>query len=150
MKPGETLERAMWMDGTETVRQIALHKTVMLESMLQQAQSEGLALTPLRWVTKPVGDGRVPEVPDHIQGPDVCMLVGEADLLMGTALVANNFLAELDPSDLARIRVITRDAYATRYPRRQLLTNPQCDTLINDIGPVAALATLKHGRILEQ
>ena len=153
MKPGETVEIAIWSDGTDTPEQLARWKADVLKDMLEAARADNVALTPLRWIEKSPGDDRVPEVPDHIQGPSVKLLVAEADVQVMFA--GPNFLAELEPYDLARIRRITREAYQrwwnTKFKHRSVpLTNPQCDTLINDLGPEAAEASLRSGKMLIQ
>ena len=61
--------------------------------------------------------------------------------------MTNNFLAELEPSDLARLRRITRAAYARAFPWRRPLTDRQADTIICDLGPEAALDSLSAGRV---
>ena len=118
--------------------------------MMETARQQNTALTPLRGTEKRPGDDRVPPVPDHIQGPDVLLLVAEADVQVLMGYDPGNFLAELEPRDLGRLRGITRAAYARRYPVRAPLTNPQCDTLINDLGLDAALASLEHGQMIVQ
>ena len=150
MKPGETIETAIWLNGTETPELLARFQADAAEIMLEVAMSEGVALTPLRWATKQISDERVPEVPDHIQGPDVRLLVAEADVMENVTKDISRFLSELEPRDLVRLRRVTRDAYARQWPGQTVLTNRQCDTLINDLGPEAALASLESGRMFIQ
>lgn len=150
MKPGETMESAIWINGTEGAELLTRYRTDVMNAMLELAASQNLALTPLRWTEKRPGDDRVPPVPDHIQGPDVRLLVAEADVMAQTLVSAGNFLGELEPRDLARLRRVTREAYLRQYPGRAPLTNRQCDTLINDLGPDAALASLERGEMLIQ
>ncbi len=150
MKPGETVHSAIWVNGTETPALMERWQTDVLKDMLEVASAENVALTPLRWTEKAPGDDRVPEVPDHIQGPSVKLLVAEADV---KALPSTgNFLAELEPRDLALLRRLTREGYQrwwakTFSDRCRPLSNPQCDTLINDIGVEAALDSLKRGEM---
>jgi hypothetical protein len=151
VKPGDTVETAMWLDGTEPPELLARYRQDVLNAMLELARSQNLALTPIRWTEKRPGEDRMPEVPDHIQGPSVRLLVAEADVL---ACLENydvgNFLAELEPRDLMRLHRVTRKAYAKQFPGRVRLTDRQCNTLINDLGPDAALASLETGRMLIQ
>lgn len=67
------------------------------------------------------GDERVPGVPDHIQGQDVRLLVGEA-LVLGrkTVLKLNSFLNDLDPKDLTRLRQITLQVAALSTLRQNV------------------------------
>lgn len=151
MKPGQTVETAMWLDGNETPAQAAQFRQDVLTAMLEVARQQGMALSPLRWTEKHPGDDKVPEVPDHIQGPDVRLLVAEADVMACLEKVGvGNFLAELEPRDLMRLRRVTRKAYAKQFPMYHPLTDRQADTLINDLGPDAALASLETGRMLIQ
>ena len=82
-------------------------------------------------------------MPPHIQGPTIRLLIAEADLVIPNS---GNFLAELGPKDLRLLRNITRRAYALQYPGESRLTNRQCDTLINDFGPDAAVVALERGQ----
>jgi hypothetical protein len=148
VKPGETVETAIWLNGTETPEQMTMFKTDVASAMLEAATSQNVALTPLRWAEKRLGDDRVPEPPDHIQGPDVRLLVAEADVL--EAETESKFLSELEPRDLARLRRVTRETYDRQFPGYKPLTDRQCDTLINDLGPDAALASLETGRMFIQ
>ncbi len=152
MKPGDTVEpQAMWLDGTETPELLERYRQDVLNAMLALAQSQGLALTPIRWSQKLPGEDRVPEVPDHIQGPSVYLLVAEAEVMACLETYdPGNFLAELEPRDLLRLRGVTRKAYAKQFPGREPLSDRQCNTLINDLGPDAALASLETGRMLIQ
>ena len=152
MKPGETVESAIWVDGTETPALLDRYRTDVSGALLEIAGSHNVALTPLRWSEKLPGDDGVPEVPDHIQGPAVKLLVAECDV---KALPTSNFIADLEPRDLALLRRLTREGYglwwAKTFKGRPVpLTNPQCDTLINDIGVEAAMDSLKRGEVLIQ
>ena len=150
MNPGETVESAIWVDGTEPDQLLDRYRTDVMNALLEIASAQNVALTPLRWTEKAPGDDRVPEVPDHIQGPSVRLLVAEADV---KALPSTgNFLAELEVRDLALLRRLTREGYQrwwakTFSDRCRPLTNPQCDTLINDIGVEAAMDSLKRGEM---
>lgn len=151
MKPGETVETAIWVNGTETPELLAQFKQDVLNAMLSSSLSQGMALTPLRWVEKRPGEERVPEVPNHIQGPSVRLLVAEADVMACLETYdPGKFLADLEPRDLMRLRRVTRKAYAKQFPGRRRLSDQQCHTLINDIGPDAAMDSLKTGRMLIQ
>ena len=152
MKPGETLEAAIWVDGRETEGQLAQHKANVLEIMSAEVQAAGYALSPLRWLVKRPGEHRVPDVPEGLEGPDIHLLVAEADVM---TMAANNFLADLEPRDLQRLRYLTRHAYQRTWQQwvaeglakgpAPILTDRQCDTIISDHGPDAAVAALEIG-----
>ncbi len=148
MNPGEVLETAMWADGTETVEQLAKFETDIREQLAWFAENEGVIIGPLVIAVKKPGDDRVPQVPDHIAGPDVRLLVGEAKVVCRAPhfdIGESRFVDELEPNDLNRLRAITRKGYARAFPRRVRLTDRQCDTIINDLGPDAALDALRAG-----
>ena len=142
MKPGAVIEAAIWLGGTETEAQLDKYSADVLESMSVAAKANGCALSLLRWRTKKPGDDRVPVQPDHITGPDVRLLVCEATLV---PIISSNFLADLDPKDLILLRDLTRRAYARARPAEPPLADKQCDTVINDLGPDAAVAALERG-----
>jgi len=146
VKVGDVLETAIWADGRETAEQRQRFKRDMGVALNQIAS--GLVLGPIIFTEKRPGDERVPEVPDHIQGPDVRLLIAEAIViarLPDLNVQQGAFIAELEPDDLARLRRITRMSYALQKPFMVPLTDRQCDTIINDLGPDAALDTLRAG-----
>ena len=142
MRPGDTLETAVWVGGKETPAQFEQFKGDVMEQMTAAASASGYSLSPLRWFTKRPGDERVPEKPDHVSGPDVRLLVGEATVMPPLSF----FAAELGPNDLADLRALTRRRYVQAYPAEAPLTDAQCGPLINDLGPDAAVAALEKGQ----
>ena len=140
MKVGDTLEAAIWLDGCETPEMRAL----FMKTGRQAFEDTGAVIGPVTWVEKYPGEDRVPPVPDHVQGPDVRLLVVEATVI-ALSSPDSMFLDELEPDDLRRLRRITRRAYAKMFPKRALLTDRQCDTLINDLGPDSAAEALQAG-----
>lgn len=145
MTPGESLETALWADGTETKAQLERFERDLRVNLAEIAAGNGVIIGPLILHVKRPGDDRVPPVPDHIQGPDVRLIVATAKIV---ALVdTGRFTDDLEPDDLARLRKITRDGYAKVFPRRHPLTDRQCDTLINDLGPEAAADALRRNAV---
>lgn len=150
VRVGDTLESAIWLDGTEKPEQVAMHKLNVQQTLEQANEASGAVTGPIRWSEKKPGDERVPEVPDHIQGDDVRLLVAECDVL-NVRPSESKFLAELEPGDLRRLRKITRDAHKTwwrkTFPRHAWPrpSDRQCDTLINDLGPDVAYEALQKG-----
>ena len=151
IKAGDVLEAAIWLDGQEKPEHLSRFKAEVIQTVMEENAEQGLVTGPWRWETKLPGDERVPEVPDHIQGLGVCLLVGEADVLAVRSQEESRFLAELEPSDLRKLRKITRKAHfewwrenfsGHEWPRP---TDRQCDTLINDLGPIAGEEALRKG-----
>lgn len=147
-KPGEIIETAIWLSGQETAEDLTRFAHDVRNALDEAAAAAGVVITDPHALTKYPGDERVPEVPDHISGPDVRLLVIEA-LVTGYAQADNdNFTVnELEPDDLARLRRITRGRYEEMMRMRGLdppaLTDRQCDTIINDAGPEAAMGSLR-------
>jgi hypothetical protein len=145
MKPGDTVECAIWMDGRETPEQRQQFEKDVQIAMVEGQAQHGAILGPVIWAEKQPGDDRVPPVPEHIAGPNVRLLVAEARVIGLVANINNpvGFVHDLEPDDHALLRRITRRQYEVQYPGQLRLTDRQCDTLINDLGPDAALATLQ-------
>lgn len=150
IRVGDVLESAIWLTGEETPALVEHHKAQVEAAILDQNAQTGAVTGPMRWTEKLPGDDRVPPVPDHIQGICVRLLVGEAEVLnvMGSE---SRFLAELEPSDLKRLRKITKRAHKSwwlrTFPgvRYEGITDRQADTLINDLGPEAGLEAMRKG-----
>ena len=144
MKPGEIVEVAIWLNGEETDEQIAHWKTVQVPALLEQTEKQfGVLIRNIEFSTKYPGEDRVPPVPDHISGINVRLLVCEAQVFSAPPKieVASGFVHDLTKDDRNRLREITRRAYAKTHPG-QWLNNKQVDSIINAMGPEAALKTL--------
>ena len=142
--PGSMFEFALWADGTEKPEVLAQFDADVNEAFANVAARHNVVLGPVKRSTKRPGEDRVPDVPKRLQGPDVRLLVAEAQVICTAPANSNNlFLSELEPKDLRRLRVITRAAYAKVFPKAKPLTDRQCDTLVSDLGPDAALDTLR-------
>jgi len=148
---GDTLEAAIWIDGRETIEDRVRFQKDVIASLETYCARHGRAIGPVTWVEKKPGEPRVPPVPAHIKGPLVRLLVAEAPVIAepGIKIVRPGFVHDLEPNDAALLRRITRKQYRKAYPDRRRypdLTDRQADTLINDLGPDAALATLRAMR----
>ena len=145
MRPGDRVECAIWLSGTETEQEIARWKTVDCHEIARRTEEHhGVALGPWTFVIKRPGEERVPPVPEHIQGPDVRLLVGECVAGQGRPKVerATGFVADLGKHDLEKLRRITRRA--RRKAGGGLLTNSECDQIIEALGPQVALKELRR------
>ena len=145
LRPGEVLQTAIWMDGKETVEQKRMFERDIRASLASLADFAGIIIGPLILTEKRPGDDRVPEVPNHIQGPDVRLLVAKATV-MGHPYGHDSsaFVADLDVKDLARLRAILRRVHGAYNPGKPELTTEKCDEYINANGPDAALAALRE------
>jgi len=149
---GSALECAIWLDGKETAEQRRQFEADVRTSMTESMRQQGCVPGPLTFTERRPGEARVPPVPDHIAGPDVRLLVAECIVASHKIDVRREagFCHDLEPADLATLRRITRRKYAEQYPalvkKNGHLTDRQCETLINDLGPETALATLRGAR----
>lgn len=150
VRPGDTLETAIWMDGTETPAVRARYEDDVARCFQDAAERLGVRLGPATMTEKAPGGDRVPPVPEHVHGPHVRLLVAEAPILgprlNGRSLGSRQslFVADLDPRDLGRLRAILRRVHQAWNPGKPELTDEQCDSYINENGPDAALAALRE------
>ncbi len=147
MKPGDVLETAIWLDGTETPELRARYESDLRVCLASLGSEAGMVFKPVIFTEKPPGADRVPAVPDQVQGPDVRLLVAETEVLCRAPYVTlpGSFVDDLDPLDLTRLREITRKFCS--HP----LTDAECDEIIDDIGPETAVRTLREavdGRVV--
>lgn len=125
-------EIAIWLDGTELPHVIEHWKHVVVPEVLSQEGDIG----PITFMEKRPGDDRVPPVPDHIVGPDVRLLVAEAEVTPVAVRSAPGFVHDLTGDDLMKLRKLVRERYAKQWNGIRL-TDQQCDTVIESLGPVA-------------
>jgi hypothetical protein len=138
LKTGDLAECAIWLDGTETDDMLRQWKADCAY-MMAQAQDPVLKLGRVSFELKRPGEDRVPQVPDHLSGPDVRLLVGTAEVL-GFATVRNaSFVDGLDLRDLAKLRA------ATRRQHSRHISDAQCDQIIERLGPIAGAETIRRG-----
>lgn len=149
MKPGDLAEVAIWMTGAEPDFQVQHWKTVVCASIaLQAEESDGVKFGPWKFVEKRPGEDRVPKVPGHISGPDVRLLVATAEVGPGKpkVMAGTGFVEDLTKEDRDRLRKITRRVHAKSHKGMPALTDAQCDTVIERLGPEAVVATLRKDR----
>ncbi len=131
MKIGELTECAIWIDGTESEAALRQWK-IDCSFMMANAQEPRLKLGPVTFEIKRPGEDRVPQVPDHIAGPNVRLLIATAEVVGFEPLHRESFLNELSEADLMRLRKATRKAHGKTLP------DGVCDQIIERLGPVAA------------
>lgn len=138
------IEVAVWLTGRETPNQIEAFKKDCTEEVTAFGVMNGVVMGAPVFTEKRPGGERVPQVPDHISGPDVRMLVCEAVVVAERAMIvkSSGFVQDLDPKDLAKLREITRRAHQKAKPLEMTLTDAQCDEIIEHLGPTSALKTL--------
>lgn len=144
MRPGDTIESAAWLTGEETPQERADYEERIREAVTVLCDQEGFLHAPVRFIEKLPGAERVPEPPDHVQGVNVRLLVGEADVLCRKPEIkTRGFVGDLDAKDLSRLRKITRQAHAVNFPGAAPLSDAECDDWIEELGPSTALGQLR-------
>ena len=143
MKPGDIIESAVWLTGDEPQEMRERYKRDVTEAIDYFCHENKFLHGPVTFIEKLPGSERVPAVPDHVQGQRVRLLVAESTIT-AKAVVApkGSFIANLDKHDLDRLRKITRIAGVKAY--RRIMNDAECDEVIENIGPEAALDTLRR------
>lgn len=144
LQPGEVIETSIWMTGEEPSRLKDRFEKDLRTALAEMADAEGVIIGPLLMEEKKPGEDRVPPVPKAIQGPDVRLLVGTATIMDYEPVSEGNFVAELEPKDLERLRGIARRAFKRLNPDKPDLSTERCDEFINQNGPEIALAALRE------
>lgn len=155
---GDTLELAVWLDGTETPYMLEHYqREIMPDVILESARRHKILTAPPSFHVKRPGEDRVPPVPawleqriaDHgrrmvtigmgIQEQAPILLVAEAKVVGRMPdFSARSFLADLNPDDLKNLRVVTKRAWLAQNPGAGPLTDSEADTIIDQHGPDAA------------
>lgn len=144
MRIGDTIESAAWLTGAESKDVLLAYKDRVREAVNTLCREKGFLPGPVAFTEKKPGEDRVPEVPEHLQGPNVRLLIGEADVLCKAPETGTRgFVGELELKDLLRLRAITRRAYAKEVPGGTM-TDQECDDWIEELGPEAALGALRR------
>lgn len=143
MKVDDLIESAVWITGDESPATRERYEQDVRDAVGQLCSEEGLEHGTVVFLEKRPGDDRVPQVPDHILGSRVRLLVGEAQILGHRVIDSNgSFIANLDKKDLNRLRQITRNQYIKKNLCHHL-SDSDCDKYIELYGPEAAIETLR-------
>jgi len=142
MKLGDVIENAIWMTGDESAGLREKYKNDVLGTMDDLCDQEGFIHGPITMHELRPGDDRCPEVPSHVHGSRVRLLVVESTLVKKLVVEsAPSFVDNLDRADLVKLRKITRDRAAKDL--KKIISNEECDEVIELLGVDAALATLR-------
>lgn len=136
-----TLEIAIWVSDDDDPAKIKGWRNGYVPAALREsAEAHGFTIGPVRYSELKPGEGRAGTPPKGIQGTNVRLLVAEADAVGFKAMPPPvfSFLADLTFKDLQLLRKVTRRAVLPK-----LLTDPECDEMIERLGPVAAERVLK-------
>lgn len=145
LRLGEILQTGVWLTGKEAEGMAERYANDLRANLDSMAETEGMVIGTLKMTFMRPGEERVPQVPDEIHGPNVRFLVGEAQVVDYMPIASEGmFVADLEPKDLERLRVILRRVYQQYNPGKPQLSNERCDQFINQNGPDAALSALRE------
>ena len=143
MNLGDVVESAIWITGEESQEIRKRYEVDVTQAIDDLCKEMHYVRGPIVWFEKVPGTNRVPEVPDHIQGIRVRLLVAEAEIV-GLAPVAGNdsFIANLDKKDLVRLRHLTRKGAVNGT--KQNISDKECDEIIDKLGPEVIVGMLRN------
>ncbi len=135
MNIGDVVNSAIWLSGKETPIIRAQYEQDVIESIGCLCCEHGFLHGPVVFTEKHPMDNVLP-VPSHISGPNVRLLIGESTVTERAVMTSEgSFVAQLEYKDLKKLRKIIR--------KYRPLNNRECDEIIEEIGPEAALDTLR-------
>ena len=140
MRIGDFIESSVWLTGEESPELRRQYEKDVAEAIEYFCCEHCFQHGPVTFTEKKPGDDRVPPVPDHVAGPAVRLLLAESEITSKVQTSVGSFTAQLDKVDLQRLREITR---RVRRSYGAPLSNRECDAIIEEIGPEAALTTLR-------
>lgn len=145
LRPGDLFELAIWLNGEEMPGHVERWRQDCEIAAKVAEVEHSVEIGPFTWEIKRPGEDRVPPVPEHIQGIDVRLLVGQAQVRKAKPIVLKEtgFVADLDKGALTKLRAITRRAHARAHPGDRL-EDKHCDWIIERMGPEVALKTLRE------
>jgi len=140
---GDVINSAIWVTGDESAKMRADYEGQVSDAINYFCHEQGMIHGPVTFIEKRPEEDGVPEVPDHIQGQRVRLLVGEATVVAKAAAnKKGSFVGNLDVKDLARLRGIIRRSHHKHMNGGQI-SNDECDEIIEELGPETALDTLR-------
>lgn len=138
MRVGDIVHTSMWIDGRETPEIRKQYEEDVNEALTDICESNGFDIGPVTFIEKHPEDNDVPPVPDHINGDRIRLLYAEADVVSKKMLSSKgSFIADLDKKDLELLRNITRKGAGV------FLADAQCDEIIEELGPEAAMDAVR-------
>lgn len=144
MNVGDIIEAAMWVTGDESPDLRRRYEKDVTEAIYETCATERFLCGPITWAEKLPEDERSPPVPDNLQGQRVRLLVAEADIVgLMPETNPDSFIANLELDDLKRLRGITRAVHVKQF--KKLITDAECDEVIEALGPDAAIDALRNG-----
>ena len=139
LRIGEIIQTSIWLDGNETKEMRKQFEEEAQWILEYQCNLEGLSAGPIRCYEKHPEDSDVPPVPKHINGERIRLLQIEADIIQMKPITSKgSFIADLDIKDLKLLRKITRRSVKVH------LSDEDCDSIIEELGPEAAMDAVRR------
>ena len=133
---GDIAEFALWYVTPEEKQQAKKAIRTHIEIL-----DKVCVMAPVKWREYSPGEDRCP-LPREDAPHDIRLIAGESEVMaVRSPPKQGSFVNELDKNDLSKLRTITRKAHARQYAT--ILTDPQCDEVIEKLGPSVALKTLR-------
>ncbi len=142
-KIGDTLELALWYNSEKETERPTAERGLRTGLEVLEA-NYGFAVGEIEIEELSPGDHRVPEPPLGFAGKPR-LLVATADIVEITDRQVSMFCNDLERHDLDRLRGITQTAYARSNPGKPPLGLDDIDRIINELGPEAAVKSLRSG-----
>lgn len=144
LKVGDKVENAVWTTGDEPPGMVEHYKREISWNIAELCCANRVTKSDIEWSEMHPMDDQVPDPPDHVQGSRVRLLVGEA-MITGElpAQAPHSFVANLEHADLVRLRRMTRNTWRKHFPERPMLSNLECDEVIDTLGPDSAVETMR-------
>jgi len=137
-KKGDFIESAMWFATPDEKQECKRSIRKAIEKC-----EEAMILAPVSWAEYSPDHKRCPDPPEGSEH-GITLLVGEAEVLaIKEPPPVSRFVDNLEHKDLNLLRNITRSAHLKYNPDSDLLTDAQCDQIIESMGPEAAVKTMR-------
>lgn len=138
---GSAMEAAYWYNAADAAAK--KDAEVNVRSAFESVEDQlGCRFGPLAWEDVDPLSPRVPDPPPWMQG-QVRALIGMGVIFTyPNARIESKFIADLEEEDLRKLRAATRKMFAKSGGIA--LTDEECDEIINEYGPDAALDDLRR------
>jgi len=137
IKPGNEVEFAIWYDANEHLDPINSCSESIKDALDAICSKNNVGHGEISYEVLKPGDDRVPFVPrwlETINGVIPRLLVATTKTMGNLHQGPTGIIGDLDKKDIARLRVITRRAHQKAHPKTTLLTDQECDRIVDQVG----------------
>lgn len=147
METDPEIELAIWYNAADLLDPIGAFGASVEEALVQICHRKNVVCGKISYEILRPGDDRVPPVPRWLEQIEN---VAPRLLFARTRGVVSSFVRrslglvdDLDEKDKIRLRVLTRNKHQQMHPDLLLLTDQQCDVLINQLGMEVIIEQLR-------